>query len=340
MRRRSASTSPDRPAPGRSRRRGPGWLIRVVHPLPWDGPEPGAGGSVERELLASITWAGSVPEAVRRARAEGKLVLACVRSEFDPQKTSFLEQILLAAVLADPDVLALVIRRFVPVRVSGNPALYTMDAGRPGAKDPLAGLGTSIRDEKATALVVSDGERRVAGLTNIGTFDRDLVLRLLQGALARAAACCPGAMPGRCSPTAGPTTPGALFARMGGPEGEYGLARAASLRATMRPRSATPCRSPGPMDRSAPRPRPRRAVPCCGWGDPLRRCRCSARLPAARPVRDVGVRARLRLAPGRGAGGRPAPPGGTRPPGSRARRRPPAPGPAWPGPRPWPCTRT
>ncbi len=29
-----------------------GWLIRVVRPLPWDGPEPGAGGSVERELLA------------------------------------------------------------------------------------------------------------------------------------------------------------------------------------------------------------------------------------------------------------------------------------------------
>ena len=102
--------------------------------MPWEGPEPGAGGSVERELLGLLPWAGSVPEAVDRARAEGKLVLACVRSQFDPAKTSFLEQMLLAAVLADPDVLALVSRRFVPVRVNGNPAVYTMDAGQAGGR--------------------------------------------------------------------------------------------------------------------------------------------------------------------------------------------------------------
>ncbi len=137
---------------------------------------------------------------------------------------------LLAAVLADPDVLALVTRRFVPVRVSGNPAVYTMDAGRPGASDPLAELGTSIRDEKATALVVSDGERRVASLTNIGTFDRDLVLRFLQGALARVGGLPPGGDAWSLLADGRPDDARALFARMGGREGEYGLVRAASLR--------------------------------------------------------------------------------------------------------------
>ena len=208
-----------------------------------------------------IPWAGSVPEAVHRARAEGKLVIACVRSEFDPQKTSFLEQMLLAAVLADPDVLALVTRRFVPVRVSGNPALYTMDAGRPGASDPLAELGTSIRDEKATALVVSDGERRVASLTNIGTFDRDLVLRFLQGVLARVGGLLPGGDAWSLLADGRPDDARALFARMEGARENTGSSGPPRCGATMRPRSAKPCRSPGPMVRSVPRPRPRLAVP-------------------------------------------------------------------------------
>src|SRR5262249_31131688 len=153
-----------------------GWLIQVVHPLPWEGPEPGAGAAVERDLLKLFTWADSIPEAVRKARAEGKLVLACLRSEFDPKKSSYLEQVLLATVLTDPDVIRLVWRHFVPVRVSVNPAEVTMDDGNRRVEDPLAGLGTSLRDTKPTALVISDGERRIAALTNMGTFDRDLVL--------------------------------------------------------------------------------------------------------------------------------------------------------------------
>ncbi len=206
-----------------------GWLIRVVRPMPWDGPEPGAGGAVERELLGLLPWAGSVPEAVARARAEGKLVLVCVRSQFDPAKTSFLEQMLLAAVLADPDVLALVSRRFVPVRVNGNPAVYTMEAGQAQAEDPLDELGTSLRDEKATALVVSDGERRIASLTNIGTFDRDLVLRFLLGALARVGGPPPAGDAWAMLDGGRPDDARRLFDRMAGREGEYGLARASSL---------------------------------------------------------------------------------------------------------------
>jgi tetratricopeptide (TPR) repeat protein len=210
-----------------------GWLIQVVRPLPWDGPEPGAGAAVERELLDLFTWADSIPAAVRKARAEGKLVLACVRSEFQPEKTSYLEQMLLAAVLADPDVRALIARRFVPVRVNVNPAEVPMDDGKPRAADPLTGLGLSLRDAKPTALVISDGERLLAALTNMGTFDRDLVLRLLLGTTAQGAAPAAAGAPARDAwahlEAGRPDEARRLFAQIGGPEGEIGQARAASL---------------------------------------------------------------------------------------------------------------
>jgi hypothetical protein len=208
-----------------------GWLVQVAHPMPWDGPEPGAGGAIEQELLRLFAWAESVPQAIRRARAEKKLVLVCVRSHPQADKTSFFEQVLLAAVLADPDVLALVSRRFVPVRVNIHPAAYTMETEMPGAADPFAELGTSLKDEKATALVVSDGARRIASLTNIGTFDRDLVLRLLLEAIDRAGdSTTDGHGDGWSLLSAGrPADARRAFARMGGREGDYGLARAASL---------------------------------------------------------------------------------------------------------------
>ena len=208
-----------------------GWLIQVVHPMPWDGLEPGAGAGIERELLGLFPWAESVPEAIRRARAEGKLILACVRSHPEPNKTSFFEQVLLVAALADPDILALVLRRFVPVRVNVHPAVYTMDREMEGAKDPFTELGTSLKDEKATALVVSDGNRRVASLTNIGTFDRDVVLRLLLGAVGRAGVPTSVVHGDAWSlvDAGRPADAWPLFARIGGREGEYGVARAAAM---------------------------------------------------------------------------------------------------------------
>ncbi len=154
-----------------------------------------------------------------------------MRSHPQADKTSFFEQVLLAAALADPDVLALVSRHFVPVRVNVHPAAYTMEKDMQGAADPFAELGTSLKDEKATALVASDGQRRVASLTNIGTFDRDLVLRLLLGAVTRTGGPKPEGQGDAWSLlVAGrPADARRLFARIGGREGEYGLARAASL---------------------------------------------------------------------------------------------------------------
>jgi len=146
------------------------------------------GSAVEQELLGLLPWAESVPQAIEKAKQERKLILACIRSEFDSRKTIFFEQILLAAVLTDPDILHLVRQRFVPVRVNCPPFAYTVsDAGRAVGTDPVAPLGISLKDAKATALVASDAGRTLASITNMGTFDRDRILRFLPGALAKTA---------------------------------------------------------------------------------------------------------------------------------------------------------
>jgi hypothetical protein len=207
-----------------------GWLVKVLDPLEADGPTPGTGAKVERALLGLFAWASSVPDAVRQAHDEGKLVLACVRFGFSAQKTTYLEQMLLTSVLADPDVLGLIRERFVPVRVNNPRSPRNAPARKPARGDPLFGLGGSEGDFMPTALVVSNGDTVLARLANMGTFDRDLTLRFLIAALDKAS------LP---RGEAGPWTSLArgqlaeaerLFARMDSRQGRYGLARVASLR--------------------------------------------------------------------------------------------------------------
>ena len=200
--------------------------------------------------------------------------------------------------------------------------------GQQRAEDPFAELGTSLRDEKATALVVSDGERRIASLTNIGTFDRDLVLRLLLGALARAGGPPPAGDAwsmldaGRPADARRALRPNGEAAR--GSTGSPGPHR---CWATTTPRSATPCRWPrsdGPFrdeaEAEAGRALLRLGRPG-GGGDAPPRGR-----PRAGPARP---RPTTSAAPCSGPGSRsgPARRGGTRPPGSRGPRRPSEPGP-------------
>ena len=318
-----------------------GWLIQVVHPMPWEGPEPGAGAAIEKELLALFPWAESVPEAVRQAHADGKLVLACVRSHPQPEKTSFLEQVLLTAVLADPDVLSLVSKRFVPVRVNVNPAAYTMNAAMPDTNNSLAELGTSLKDVKATALVVSDGDRRVASLTNIGTFDRDLVLRLLLGALNRAGAPAPQgkvdawrSWTWAAPPTPAPSSPGwaAAKASSGSPASQ-------PCWATTIERCVTLCRWPKLTGRSEPKPRPKRATPSCGWAARPRQ-RCTSARPHEAPPAQLRPTTSAVPCSALETQSRPAPRGATQPPGGREPLRASGPRLAWLGPTLWPCTRT
>ena len=208
-----------------------GWVLKVTSPLRDDGAPPGRGKATEAEVLKLFPWAESVAKAAAAAREGNKLVLAVVRAHY-ADETTFSEQMLVAAGLADPDVRALVLARFVPVRVRYHPGAYlTAEAsGRPPADDPLAGLGVAVTDAKAPALVVATADgKAVARLTSIGTFDRDLLLRFLLDAVKQA-----GALdetdPWKLLAAGELDRAGKAFAGEGR-EARYGRARVASLRA-------------------------------------------------------------------------------------------------------------
>jgi RNA polymerase sigma factor (sigma-70 family) len=163
--------------PGASRH---GWLLKVLDPLPGAAPalpsrEP------ERALLALLPWEKSVAGARRKARDEKKLVLACVRAGLEEDGATPDEQMLLATALADPDVLALVRARFVPIRVRYRPWEYQeARRGHPPVPDPLRELGVTLAETRAPALVVvSPDGAALAHLTDVKDLDRDAALRFL-----------------------------------------------------------------------------------------------------------------------------------------------------------------
>jgi tetratricopeptide (TPR) repeat protein len=209
-----------------------GWLLKVANPIKGDDPTPGNQQRPESELLALFPWEKSVDAARDTARAGGKLVLACVRAHYDDQ-TNFSEQMLLAAGLADPDVRALVLARFAPLRVRYQAGLYIgVHEGKDVPFGPLDTLGTTLKDAKAPALVVAtSGGKSVAALASIGTFDRDLFLRFLLDAVRKA-----GGGPGdekdpwKLVARGELDQAGKAFAGLDDREGRYGQARVASLR--------------------------------------------------------------------------------------------------------------
>jgi RNA polymerase sigma factor (sigma-70 family) len=208
-----------------------GWLLAVATPvnavsLVRDGPP------VEAALARHCPWEKSVAGALKRAGEEKKLVLACARASDRPEDATFAEKMLRLTALADPDVAALVRERFIPVRVHYSPVAYLRaEANEPGDPDPLAALGGSVKAAKGLALVVSEPDGSVvAMLGNIGTFDRDLVLRLLLDSLGKAR------LPAEEKDLWKLLRRGDLdeaekrFTAMGGREGKYGLSRVASYR--------------------------------------------------------------------------------------------------------------
>jgi RNA polymerase sigma factor (sigma-70 family) len=207
-----------------------GWLLKAAVPVHAvnilrDGPP------VEAALAKHLPWETSVARALERAREEKKLVLACARAGWRAEDSTFAERMLRMTALADPDVVALVRERFVPVRVSYSPAAYVQARERNlGSADPLAALGGKVQDAKGLALVVSEPDGSVvATLGNIGTFDRDLVLRLLVGALARPSPA-EEKDPWKLLRRGDLAAAEKLFAALGGREGKYGLSRVASYR--------------------------------------------------------------------------------------------------------------
>jgi hypothetical protein len=220
-----------------------GWLFKVTKPIKGANPiavagpigvgnsTPGEGRGPELDLLALFPWANSVEAARAAARTENKLVLACVRAQFD-DRTNFSEQMLLTAALADPDVRTLVAARFVPVRVRYQAGLYVgIHAGKNVPYAPLSELGTTLKDAKAPALVVSTADgKAVAILDSIGTFDRDLFLRFLLNAVTKAEGPRDEQDPWKLLTFGQFNAAIKVFGGMENREGRYGQARVASLR--------------------------------------------------------------------------------------------------------------
>ncbi len=146
------------------------------------------GGTVPNlaaQLLQILPWENDTPAALKKAAAQKRLVLTCVRGAHNPTAENLAEMLLMAVVFADPMVAALVKQRFVPLRVSYSPRAYTHGRSL-GARDPLAPLGGDCTKIKAPALCVSTpGGKLLASLETIGTFDPELVYRFLQAALTK-----------------------------------------------------------------------------------------------------------------------------------------------------------
>lgn len=160
----------------------------------------------------------------RKARAGGKLVLAYVRCGRWDEGTAFGEQMLLGACLSDPDVLALVGSRFVPVRVR------VRDGASAAGGEALRELGLAPGEGPRLALVVSspDGEA-LARLPAPQGLHRDRALHFLLGALpARPAG--PAGDPWSLLAAGRLEEASRAFADKAPRERAYGLSRVASLR--------------------------------------------------------------------------------------------------------------
>jgi len=139
--------------------------------------------NLTRDLLQTVGWRNDVEQTKQEALKTNRLVLACVRGAYQPGKQDLVEQLLQALVFTDPLVVALVKRRFVPVRVGYRPSYYTH--GRVRGRDPLAPLGGDCTKIKAPALCVSTADGKlVATLESLGTFDAAMIHAFLRRALA------------------------------------------------------------------------------------------------------------------------------------------------------------
>ncbi|MHC4814410.1 MAG: DNRLRE domain-containing protein [Planctomycetota bacterium] len=147
------------------------------------GSTPLPAPKLTRDLLQTVPWRNDVEQARKEALETDRLLLACVRGAYRPAQQDPVEQLLQALVLTDPLVVALVKRRFVPVRVGYRPTNYTH--GRVRGRDPLAPLGGDCTKIKAPALCISTADGKlVATLESLGTFDAAMIHAFLRRALA------------------------------------------------------------------------------------------------------------------------------------------------------------
>ena len=138
------------------------------------------------DLRRQVGFLHTSEQALAQAKKHGRLVMTLVVSSQNRGAASTIEQLLLTQAFCSPDLLALVHRRFVPLRQSYAPKVYTHQRLSRG-KDPLTPLGASSLQIKAPALLVSTARGKLLdSLQSIGTARSDVVHRFLLRALSAA----------------------------------------------------------------------------------------------------------------------------------------------------------
>jgi hypothetical protein len=145
-------------------------------------------GDLIERVLERYDWAEDVDDALRRARAEHRLVLAFTYAGGGSSRSKH-EELLATTLLGHPDLVHTVQERFVPVRIERKAWFYLYPSDKLREPDPLTPLGTSLLAARAPALVVAEPNgKHIGTLASIGTYDYGLVLSFLREALTTAAA--------------------------------------------------------------------------------------------------------------------------------------------------------
>ncbi len=138
------------------------------------------------DLRAQVGFVNESALALTKAKKRGRLVMTMVVSSQHRGAAGTIEQLLLTQAFCSPDLLALVRRRFVPLRLTYAPNNYTHQRVARG-KDPLTPVGASCTAIKAPALLVSTASGKLLdSLQSIGTPRSDVIHRFLLRALAAA----------------------------------------------------------------------------------------------------------------------------------------------------------
>jgi len=160
-------------------------------------PKAPALGDTLAKLGSEVRWERDIAAALERARRERKLILAAVNLEKyggekgeTPKAQGMVFNFMLASLFTGTDIVPLVNRRFVPVRVSYHlmhrtMAIHKTRGGRPLTGDPLEKLGTNTLEVKPQALLVVSPEGKLLTLLNgMAAYDPGMVHRFLRDRLA------------------------------------------------------------------------------------------------------------------------------------------------------------
>lgn len=205
----------------RSRKVEHGLLLKVPEALPLGAGAAPTGPWTQPPIRTgtpftdSLPWAANLEDALGRAKAEGKPVLATVvpvgdrqwvsgyaaarevlkdqkRHPFGDQRGMAIdeglmkERVMMAALFSDPEIAHLVRSHFVPVRLRLHTFAFD-EAGSRGLQDPLPALGTTGPELGGPSLVIATADGQLLhALRRMGVFSAPMVREMLRAVLSRA----------------------------------------------------------------------------------------------------------------------------------------------------------